>query len=74
MRITIEPGWEKTRISEGGAFYELKPGDIVDVADEVAAALGTLPAVTASDNGKVMRVVNGAWAAAQLPSASGVSF
>ena len=33
-----------------------------------------LPAVTSGDNGKVLRVVNGAWAAAQLPSASGVSF
>ena len=26
------------------------------------------------DNGKVLRVVDGAWAAASLPSASGVSF
>lgn len=33
-----------------------------------------LPSVSASDNGKVLRVVNGAWAAASLPSASGVSF
>ena len=33
-----------------------------------------LPTVTASDDGKVLRVVNGAWAAASLPSASGVSF
>ena len=33
-----------------------------------------LPAVTSSDNGKVLRVVSGAWAAAQLPSASGVNF
>lgn len=33
-----------------------------------------LPDVTSSDNGKVLRVVNGAWAAASLPSASGVSF
>lgn len=33
-----------------------------------------LPAVTSSDNGKVLRVVSGAWAAASLPSASGVSF
>lgn len=32
------------------------------------------PTVTSSDNGKVLRVVNGAWAAAQLPSASGVNF
>lgn len=35
---------------------------------------GSLPAVTSSDNGKVLRVVNGAWSAVQLPSASGVSF
>ena len=35
---------------------------------------GTLPAVTSSDNGKVLRVVNGAWAAVSLPSASGNSF
>lgn len=33
-----------------------------------------LPSVTASDNGKVLRVVSGEWAAASLPSASGVSF
>lgn len=33
-----------------------------------------LPAVTSADNGKVLRVTNGAWAAVQLPSASGVSF
>ena len=38
------------------------------------AGLGTLPQVTSSDNNKVLRVVNGAWAAVQLPSASGVSF
>lgn len=33
-----------------------------------------LPAVTTSDNGKVLRVVEGSWAAAALPNASGVSF
>lgn len=33
-----------------------------------------LPSVSSSDNGKVLRVVNGAWSAVQLPSASGVSF
>ena len=33
-----------------------------------------LPSVTASDNGKVLRVTNGAWSAVSLPSASGVSF
>lgn len=33
-----------------------------------------LPAVTATDNGKILRVANGAWVAELLPSASGVSF
>lgn len=37
-------------------------------------AIDGLPAVTSSDNGKVLRVVNGAWSAVELPSASGVSF
>lgn len=30
-------------------------------------AIAGLPSVSASDNGKVLRVVNGAWAAAELP-------
>lgn len=34
----------------------------------------TLPAVTTSDNGKVLRVISGSWSAVELPSASGVSF
>lgn len=33
-----------------------------------------LPTVTTADNGKILQVVNGAWAAASLPSANGVSF
>lgn len=33
-----------------------------------------IPAVTAADNGKILRVVNGVWAAAELLSAGGVSF
>ena len=33
-----------------------------------------LPQVTASDNGKFLRVVNGAWAVAEVDNASGVSF
>ena len=33
-----------------------------------------LPAVTSSDNGKVLMVANGAWAAQTIPNASGVSF
>lgn len=33
-----------------------------------------LPTVTTSDNGKFLQVVNGAWAAATIPSANGGSF
>lgn len=34
----------------------------------------TIPAVTSDDNGKILRVVDGAWAAAELLSAGGASF
>lgn len=37
-------------------------------------AIAALPSVTTSDNGKFLRVVNGAWAADTVPSASGVGF
>lgn len=37
-------------------------------------SIAGLPSVTSSDNGKVLRVVSGAWSAVSLPSASGVSF
>ena len=33
-----------------------------------------LPTVTASDNGKFLRVVNDTWAASEISSANGVSF
>jgi len=33
-----------------------------------------LPSVSSADDGKVLRVVDGAWTAASLPSANGVSF
>lgn len=37
-------------------------------------AISELPSVTASDNGKFLRVVNGAWTADTVPSANGVNF
>ena len=59
----------------------LVPAPAIADKDKVLKGDGTwatlpdeLPAVTSSDNGKVLRVVSGQWAAAQLPSASGVSF
>lgn len=45
-------------------------GSYNDLSDKPTS----LPTVTSSDNGKVLRVVNGAWSAVALPSASGVSF
>ena len=39
-----------------------------------AVTIPVLPTVSSADNGKVLRVVSGAWAAVDLPSASGVSF
>ena len=36
--------------------------------------IGEVPSVTASDNGKFLRVVNGAWVAVSISDANGVSF
>lgn len=41
---------------------------------DIAADVPLLPDVTAADNGKFLRVVNGAWAAATVDNANGVSF
>lgn len=39
-----------------------------------AVTVREVPVVTTSDNGKFLRVVNGAWAAVAIDNASGVSF
>lgn len=39
-----------------------------------AVTISALPTVTTSDNGKFLRVVSGAWAAATVDNANGVSF
>ena len=44
------------------------------VYEEVTTSVSSLPTVTSSDNGKILRVVSGTWSAVNLPSASGVSF
>lgn len=47
----------------------------VDFTNATVTGLsGLLPTVTASDNGKFLRVINGAWAAATVDNANGVSF
>ena len=39
-----------------------------------AVTVHEVPAVTTADNGKFLRVVNGAWAVVAIDNASGVSF
>lgn len=56
------------------SYNSLSSNPVLVSAPSWMASLHGLPSVTSSDNGKVLRVVNGAWAAASLPSASGVSF
>ena len=46
----------------------------VSWSNNVVTLSSGLPKVTSSDNGKVLRVADGAWSVVQLPSASGVSF
>lgn len=47
--------------------------DIHITADE-RTKWNAIPVVTASDNGKFLRVVNGAWATVTIPDANGGSF
>lgn len=57
--------------------YNLTGKQFKDFAKSVAGSGGSgggLPSVTTADNGKFLRVVNGAWAAESLPSAEGGSF
>lgn len=55
-----------------GAQIDEAIGDVRD--NKEAWGKKELPAVTASDNGKFLRVVSGAWAAASISDANGVSF
>ena len=65
--------WQKGAIpSQLPAVTAADEGDVLKVNSSGQWAKGEialeLPAVTADDNGKVLTVVNGAWAAAALPS------
>lgn len=44
------------------------------VSSSQLPSMESLPAVSSADNGKILQVVNGAWAAVMIPSANGVSF
>ena len=55
-----------------GAQIDEAVGDVRE--NKAAWGEKELPAVTASDNGKFLRVVSGAWAAVSISDANGVSF
>lgn len=55
-----------------GAQIDEAIGDVRD--NKEAWSKKELPAVTNSDNGKFLRVANGAWAAVEIANANGGSF
>lgn len=55
-----------------GRFPIVVNGSVTSVQEYIASK--SLPTVSASDNGKFLRVVNGVWAASELPNANGVNF
>ena len=67
--------------STGGDTFYLtviidSAGNLTAKTDDVATLddIPNIPSVTPADNGKILRVVDGVWTAAELLSAGGVSF
>ena len=55
------------KIGDTTTSYDGSAAKTVEIPEDV-------PSVTTADNGKFLRVVNGAWAVAEVDNASGVSF
>lgn len=55
-------------------YMDRDPEQPMEIATKQYVDASGVPSVTTADNGKFLRVVNGAWAAADMPSANGVSF
>ena len=68
--LQIDPDGSATTIPTKTSQLDNDSGYIT--ADDLPA--DELPSVTESDNGKVLRVVDGVWAAVAIPNAEGVGF
>ena len=57
-------------------YVQAREAEIRSAAADMAAAAaaGVLPAVSGSDNGKFLRVVEGSWAAVTVPAAESNEF
>lgn len=60
--------------SEGWIYYRTLEHLKNDLGVGSGSGSSTLPAVTTSDNGKFLQVVNGVWSAVSIPSGEGVNF
>ena len=73
----LEVSWSGNKVTLSNtmtaADMPMSSSDATTVSAAISA-LGTLPAVTSADNGKILRVVNGEWAVVSISDASGVSF
>ena len=75
--ITIDwfgMGWYAGIVSVGTSANPPVPTAVNDLTTKQYVDAHALPTVTAADNGKIPRVVNGAWALTTIASANGVSF
>lgn len=71
QRLESSEGGGKNEVYIGSG--EMPEGYVLQI-DPEGTSPSTLPAVTDSDNGKVLRVVNGVWTADSIPNAEGVGF
>lgn len=60
--------------STGWIYYRTLDHLKSDLGVGSGSGSSNLPAVTTSDNGKFLQVVNGAWSAVSIPSGEGVNF
>ncbi len=65
--LTIKIG--STTVTYDGSSFQT-----VEIANGSGSGGSNLPAVTTSDNGKFLQVVNGVWSAVSIPSGEGVNF